>query len=129
MPEDSRVLELVEAVLESERTPEEVCGDTPDLLPAVRKRLMQVQRLDHELNEFFGETLPTNAGYETEVALPEINGYQVEAVIGRGGMGVVFKARHLKLNRTVAVKMMRAGAYACPEELARFRREAEAIAA
>jgi serine/threonine-protein kinase len=132
MAEDSRVHELVEEVLESERTPEEVCRDTPELLPAVRKRLMQVQRLDHQLDELFGEDhiqQTETFGYETEAELPAIGGYQVEEMIGRGGMGVVFKARHLKLNRTVAVKMMRAGGYACPEELARFRREAEAVAA
>jgi serine/threonine protein kinase len=60
---------------------------------------------------------------------PEVPGYQVEAVLGRGGMGVIFKARHLKLNRPVALKMLLAGTYAGPEELARFRREAEAVAA
>lgn len=132
MPENSRVHELVEEVLDSERTPEEVCRDTPELIPAVRKRLVQVQRLGLQLDELFGEDhIPPamTAGYVTDAELPEIDGYQIEAVIGRGGMGVVFKARHLKLNRTVAVKTMRAGAYACPEELARFRREAEAVAA
>jgi serine/threonine-protein kinase len=132
MLDNARVRHLVEEVLESERTPEEVCRDTPDLLPAVRKRLMQVQRLDQQFDELFGEDhnqQATTPGYATEAELPEISGYQVEAVIGRGGMGVVFRARHLKLNRTVAVKMVRAGAYACAEELARFRREAEAVAA
>src|SRR5262249_58513709 len=54
--------------------------------------------------------------------------YEVESVLGRGGMGVVYRARHLKLNRTVAVKTLLAGAYAGPTERARFQREAEAVA-
>src|SRR5262249_7580589 len=60
--------------------------------------------------------------------LPEIPGYQVEALLGRGGMGAVYKARHLRLNRFVALKMLLAGAYAGPHERARFQREAEAVA-
>lgn len=60
--------------------------------------------------------------------LPEIPGYVVEAELGRGGMGVVYRARQLGLNRTVALKMIRAGGHAEQEELDRFRREASAIA-
>src|SRR5205085_7637016 len=62
-------------------------------------------------------------------ALPHIPGYEVEAVLGRGGMGVVFRARHLRLNRPVAVKTVLDGAYVGPRERARFQREAEAVAA
>src|SRR5258708_5601113 len=43
-------------------------------------------------------------------------------------MGVVYRARHRKLNRMVALKMLLAGAYARPHEMARFLREAQAIA-
>ena len=55
-------------------------------------------------------------------------GYEVLGVLGRGGMGVVYQARHLRLNRPVALKMILAGPYAQPEERQRFVREAEAVA-
>ena len=54
--------------------------------------------------------------------------YQIDKVLGRGGMGVVYKAIHLPLKRTVALKMVLAGAHAGPGDLARFRVEAEAVA-
>src|SRR5262249_37354508 len=61
-------------------------------------------------------------------ALPQVPGYEIETVLGRGGMGIVFRARHLRLNRSVALKMLLAGAHAEPRERARLRREAEAVA-
>src|SRR5262249_38129567 len=61
-------------------------------------------------------------------ALPQIRGYEVQGVLGRGGMGVVYKAWHRRLHRAVALKMLLAGPYARPEELERFLREAEAVA-
>src|ERR1043165_1727531 len=132
MADDPRIRELVEEVLESRRTPEDVCSDTPELLPAVRQRLAQVKRLGNQLDEFFGDDEATNPGkvpwQNLKIELPAISGYEVESVLGRGGMGVVFKAKHLKLKRPVALKMLLAGAYAVAEELARFRREAEAVA-
>src|SRR5262249_52174874 len=55
-------------------------------------------------------------------------GYDLLERLGHGGMGVVYQARQKSLDRTVAVKMVRAGAHASPEELARFRREADTVA-
>lgn len=59
---------------------------------------------------------------------PNVPGHEVLGELGRGGMGVVYKARHLKLNRVVALKMVRDLRDASPEALARFRQEAQAVA-
>src|SRR5262249_23263231 len=67
---------------------------------------------------------------ETDIAaeLPRVPGYEILAEVGRGGMGVVFKARHLGLNRVVALKMLPAARFVTPEARNRFRQEAQAIA-
>jgi WD40 repeat protein/serine/threonine protein kinase len=60
--------------------------------------------------------------------LPELPDYEILDELGRGGMGIVYRARQLSLDRLVALKMIRGGAHAGPEEVARFQSEAEAVA-
>jgi serine/threonine-protein kinase len=141
MPDDSRIAQLLDELLDSHATPEEVCATCPELLPVVRERWRQMRRVQADLDAFFPPHVPSTKVYDLfppsdeptpqspeGIALPRIPGYEVEGVLGCGGMGVVYKARHLRLNRPVALKMLLGGAYAGPRERGRFHREAEAVA-
>ena len=64
----------------------------------------------------------------SETEIPTINGYELKELLGRGGMGVVYRARQKGLNRDVAIKMISGGLDAGPERIARFSREAETLA-
>src|SRR4051794_34767544 len=100
MPDDPRVQELLDALLDRQSTPEEVCGACPELLPVVRARWRQICGARAELDALFppgagpGGGLPTPA---KEPPLPEVAGYAVDVVLGHGGMGVVFRTRHLRV--------------------------------
>jgi WD40 repeat protein len=108
-----------------EPAPEELCPDDPRLQALLRERLARRQRLHAALD------LPADTRGEPAarpVPLPVIDGYEVGELLGRGGMGLVFRARHKALKRDVALKIVVSGAHAGAHERARFRTEAEAVA-
>jgi serine/threonine protein kinase len=133
MASESRVQQLLDEISDSGCTPEEACGACPELLPEVRRRWEQMCAVEAQLDVLFptpglNSDAETSAPWHAGADLPRIPGYEVDAILGRGGMGIVYKARHLRLNRFVALKMLIAGADAGPHERARFQREAEAVA-
>jgi serine/threonine-protein kinase len=128
MSDDPRIQQLLDELIDSGATPEVVCASCPELLPAVRSRWRQMRRLLADLDMLFPSTDQPTPSPSEGLVLPKVPGYEVEAVLGRGGMGIVFRARHLRLGRLVALKVALAGGYADANEQARFHREAQAVA-
>lgn len=130
MSADELVERLLEELLESGRTVEEVCAPHPEQLDRVRQRWRVLRNLQHDLDELFPPAVggDVSARPLAVAPLPNVPGYRLEREIGRGGMGIVYRALQERLQRPVALKMMLAGPFASPRELARFQREAELVA-
>ncbi len=77
------------------------------------------------------QTGPTTQGTRPSASaggVSPVPGYEIVSVLGRGGMGIVYKAKHIQLDRIVALKMILTGAYSSEDDRKRFDAEAKAVA-
>jgi WD40 repeat protein/tRNA A-37 threonylcarbamoyl transferase component Bud32 len=106
----------------------------PDLADRLHAFFADFDRLDRQAGELRLSADPNRTTDATAPAgdeLPRVRyfgDYELLEVIARGGMGVVYKARQVSLNRLVALKMILKGELATERDVARFRAEAEAAA-
>src|SRR5262249_9934249 len=85
----------------------------------------EMRRMEHEAHPARPREGSLAAPSQAELERwPTVPGYELVELLGRGGMGVVYRARDPRLDRVVALKMIRSGALASADELARFRSEA-----
>jgi predicted Ser/Thr protein kinase len=105
----------------------------PNLADQLRAFFADFDRLDRQVGELRMSVDPNRT---TDLPAPTgelprvryIGDYELLEAIAHGGMGIVYKARQMSLNRLVALKMILKGELATPTDVARFRAEAEAAA-
>jgi serine/threonine protein kinase len=122
---------------------EDLCRDCPELRVQVEQHIAVIaahvspateppsERAPHPSSTFpptIPDLSPTPPPPISSIGAPLVPGYDIECELARGGMGVVYRARQMPLNRVVALKMILSGVYASPEERLRFLSEAKVVA-
>jgi tRNA A-37 threonylcarbamoyl transferase component Bud32 len=103
-------------------------GDRPSLQEYLKRFPQYAEALPSALRGIHEQLSRESDRSTSTTPLPQIPGYELLEKIGQGGMGVVFKARQIELDRIVALKMIRIGPLASDEDIRRFYAEAQAAA-
>lgn len=142
MDNDERLFELLDRLAAEARSGrqadlEAVVREHPDLEQELRE-LWATMLLAEDFASFAGDLSELTGGKTADsggsnpdsTTMPgRVGDYELFEELGRGGMGVVYRARQTGLGRTVALKMILRGSLASDTDVARFRKEAEAAAA
>lgn len=122
-------------------SPEELCTDCPELMAELKNKIQALKQMDPVL-ETKGKSskgVPETTSWPgvrgndvlaADLLRPAqmiVPGFRILGILGRGGMGVVYRAEQLTHQRQVALKMIRTGMRSPPESIQRFHREARAI--
>lgn len=128
-PRLAEALDLYLTELESSGTPpalEPILAQYPDLADEIRSYAESLDQLHLLAADCAKQVEPKDQ--DSDDTTKRLGDYQLLHEIGRGGMGVVYAARQISLDRTVALKVLPFAAVLDPQQLARFRTEAQAAA-
>jgi serine/threonine protein kinase len=136
-----RVKSLFESVLDQPPAAREAvlskAGESPSVVAEVRKLISEDARADEsKMQALIEDAIELDASFPEPAHAPLLGvdalvsgHYRIVSVLGRGGMGVVYRAEDLTLSRPVALKFLPGGPRETPRALERLKREARAAAA